>query len=836
MPYDLRQTLPLTGVNVIDFGQYIAGPAVAMMLGDLGATVIHVDPPGGPVWKNPANAILNRNKKLVTLDLKSQSDLATAKQLIGDADIVIENFRPGKLAALGLDLATLRETFAHLITVSIPGFASNDDLRKDWRAYESIIAAASGIFTDMGLNRVLMGVNPSFSPLPLSSAYGAMIAASATVFALQSRQHTGVGDAIEVPLATAAMEGLCYNSIHVANYPPRYKTQREQEIERRRATGEAMDVSFDHLQDLLDPFYRSYRCKDGRMFYVVCPSHKNHAKRCLKALGIYDDLIAEGLSEEEDTYLPTDQWKSDVSLGVYPLPKKWADIISARMKEAFLHHTAAEWEKIFGDGGFPGAPHRWLREWLHDDHAQISGLMIDVVDPEFGKMRQPGPMTWLSDSGEAMLSPMPREEISIADARALLSTNQRDIPGPTTHDQKGWLDGVRILDLCNVIAGPHSVSYLARYGADIIKIDPSKPFYDCWNTVVFGMSHMRGKKSGLVDIKTPDGRRVFDDLVKTADVIVWNTTEDQASRYNIDPGQLNTLNPGAIFCRMDCFSGPRKGPRSEYLGYDDLVQASTGIMLRFGGGMDTPEEHAHVGTIDVMCGFGAALGIGAALYQKNRFGKIAHPVTSLSALSGLAQIPFCYDYDGRSDFHEPSGPNVTGYDAFKRFYKTADGTYIFLHMDKDDLPRLQRVDGFKTFDPRHEDNDAACLQSIFATKKADTWITRLNEAGIAIAPCENIETLRAQYARPYDATPGTDGGSYAFSIYQDHPSGRAVTQLDPCGVRTTTGKIHALPPAEKYGASTRKILSNINYSQSKIDDLIRHGSISESWSSHYLPE
>ena len=86
---------------------------------------------------------------------------------------------------MGLDLTSIRNENPELITVSIPGFASNDELRRDWRAYESVIAASSGVFTDMGLNRVLMGINPSFSPLPLASAYGAMLAASAAILALQ---------------------------------------------------------------------------------------------------------------------------------------------------------------------------------------------------------------------------------------------------------------------------------------------------------------------------------------------------------------------------------------------------------------------------------------------------------------------------------------------------------------------------------------------------------------------------------------------------------------------------------------------------------------------------
>jgi len=90
----MQQTnqLPLQGVNVIDFGQYIAGPAVAMILADLGATVVHIDPPDGPLWDSPANATLNRNKLCMRLDLKAPEGLQQARELISRADIVIENF------------------------------------------------------------------------------------------------------------------------------------------------------------------------------------------------------------------------------------------------------------------------------------------------------------------------------------------------------------------------------------------------------------------------------------------------------------------------------------------------------------------------------------------------------------------------------------------------------------------------------------------------------------------------------------------------------------------------------------------------------------------------
>jgi crotonobetainyl-CoA:carnitine CoA-transferase CaiB-like acyl-CoA transferase len=86
---------PLAGLRVIDFGQYIAGPAAAMLLADQGARVIRVDPPDGPRWDQPANAILNRGKASIALDLKRAADRAIARRLVDSADVVIENFRPG---------------------------------------------------------------------------------------------------------------------------------------------------------------------------------------------------------------------------------------------------------------------------------------------------------------------------------------------------------------------------------------------------------------------------------------------------------------------------------------------------------------------------------------------------------------------------------------------------------------------------------------------------------------------------------------------------------------------------------------------------------------------
>src|SRR5947207_10555890 len=110
----------LDGIRVVDFGQYVAGPLAAVLLADQGAEVVHIDPPGGPRWASPGNAALMRNKSLVRLDLKSASGLEAARWLIGGADIVVENFRPGVMDGLGLGPKELCQEHPGLIYCSLP--------------------------------------------------------------------------------------------------------------------------------------------------------------------------------------------------------------------------------------------------------------------------------------------------------------------------------------------------------------------------------------------------------------------------------------------------------------------------------------------------------------------------------------------------------------------------------------------------------------------------------------------------------------------------------------------------------------------------------------------
>ena len=830
---------PLAGLRVIDFGQFIAGPAVAMMLGDQGAEVIRVDPPGGPFWQSPTNAVLNRGKKSIVLDLKCDDDRAVARRLVASADVVVENFRPGVMARLGLAIDQMRARNPRLIVLSLPGFSAHDPERASLQAWEGVVAASVGQFTDMGLNRILMGINPSFSPLPLASAYAAVLGAMAVTFALHRRRIDGRGEAIEVPLAAALLEGLAYNSMTVEELPERYKSLREREIERRRAAGQAMDMSYQDLQEILDPFYRSYLCADGRLFYAVCSSHSRHPVKALELLGLWDELKAAGIPCD-DPYLPMSQWAdgADCTLLAYPLTKPWSDRVSGRMKQAFAARGAFEWEALFGAAGVPGAAHRTTREWINSEHALASGLCLELDDPEHGPMRQAGNLCWLTSDGEAVLHKTPAPRLDADRVEILAGLPELPAPSGSLDEapRDGWLAGLKVLDLTNVIAGPTIAATLARFGAEVISIDPPVPALDPWNTIVFGMQANRGKRSLLLDLKTERGQAVLARLLAQVDVVTANALDKQLAPLGIDPESLKRINPNVILCQLDAYGGPRRGARSDFPGYDDLVQASTGIMARFGGSLETPEEHAHFGTIDVLGGFCAALALGVALIKQGKSGggpEVAR--ASLAAAGQLIQIPFLYDYAGRPPFDEPSGREVKGAHALYRCYQAADG-WFFLALKRERLADLGALVALPEIVALPEAELEAALTARFVAKPRAWWIEQLRARDMGAQATDTMSEVRARHLVADHSPAEMWRATMAFLRHDAHPSGRRVELVAPVAVRAADGAVQVPAPAPKYGTHSRALLGELGYGAAEIDALISDGIAGERWSETYLPD
>jgi len=191
--------LPLAGVRVIEFTHMVMGPTCGMILADLGAEVIKVEPPGGDkTRKLPGLGIgffrsFNRNKKSIVLDINTAEGLASAKEVIAGCDVMLENFRPGLMAKLGLDHATLSKEFPHLIYVSHKGFLPGP--------YEHRTALDEVVQMMGGLSYMTGPVGrPLRAGTSVNDIMGGMFGAIGVLAAIIERQRTGKGQEVQSAL------------------------------------------------------------------------------------------------------------------------------------------------------------------------------------------------------------------------------------------------------------------------------------------------------------------------------------------------------------------------------------------------------------------------------------------------------------------------------------------------------------------------------------------------------------------------------------------------------------------------------------------------------------
>ncbi len=197
---------PLAGVRVVDLGQYIAGPGAAMALAELGASVTKIEPIAGDQARHIGRygesmvRAYNRGKRSIALDLKREAGREAALRLIAQADVVVQNLRPGVAEQLGIGPRAVRERFPRIVYLSISGFGSRGP-SKDRPGYDIAAQAESGLMSVTG--------EPDRPPqkvgVPIVDAAAASLGAQAVLAALYGREKTGQGASIETSLLDVAM-------------------------------------------------------------------------------------------------------------------------------------------------------------------------------------------------------------------------------------------------------------------------------------------------------------------------------------------------------------------------------------------------------------------------------------------------------------------------------------------------------------------------------------------------------------------------------------------------------------------------------------------------------
>ena len=209
----MTEPRPLDGVLVADFTRVLAGPLATMTLGDLGADVIKVESPAGDEtrdWRPPQAAdgtatyflALNRNKRSIALDLTWRDDRELARRLVGRADVMVDNFKPGGLERLGLDPEELRAANPRLVHCSITGFGT--DAGAELPGYDPLVQALSGLMSITGPP----DGEPSKVGVALVDVIAGLDATVAILAALRDRDRTGAGQRIEITLLGSALAAL----------------------------------------------------------------------------------------------------------------------------------------------------------------------------------------------------------------------------------------------------------------------------------------------------------------------------------------------------------------------------------------------------------------------------------------------------------------------------------------------------------------------------------------------------------------------------------------------------------------------------------------------------
>jgi crotonobetainyl-CoA:carnitine CoA-transferase CaiB-like acyl-CoA transferase len=748
----------LDGIRVIDFGQYIAGPLTGMLLADQGADVIRVDPPDGPMWETPANATWNRGKRSITLNLKQPDDVAIATRLIESADVVIENFRPGVMDRLGLGPQAAMRLNPRLIYCSLPGFAS-DDPRSQVRAFEGVVGAATATYRGQtsGPER------PVYTAIPISSNYAAFQAVVSIVIALFARQRDGVGQRIEVPLFDATFPSIGARAMRV--HDPAHIVPTPRGI-----------------------WSGGFECADGRWVQFGGSGNQNF-REFVAAAGI-TDWAQEGLTDIERIMRDPDLFAKHLQ----------------RARELFKTRTAQEWEDLVAQAGSECAVCRTSAEWCEHAHAHASQMVLEVDDPQYGKMLQPGVNVRLSRTPGSVRRPAPTVDQHRTEILAALEAQQPHVPAPALEmTMRAALAGVRVLDLCIILAGPTLGRTLAEFGADVIKIDnPTRGGFVASHNDV-----NRGKRSLLLDLKSEAGRNIFWRLLEGADVVAQNYRAGKLEKLGLSYEEVRRRKPAIIYASLNAFG--HLGPWARRPGHEQFAQAATGMQRRFGGNgqpMIQPNPINDYGT-----GFMGAYAVALALLHRQRTGEGQHVDTALAYTAMIHQSPFMQVYDGQH-WDEPSGQDRLGSGPLHRAYQARDG-WFFIGARQHEVPRLAAVDGLSDITSLRGEALEQALAQRFAGDTVDTWVARLTRAGIGAH--RYIGDLEDLMQDPWVT-------AHELSLTREHDAMGWVTTCGPAP-RLSRTPIRVGQPAPKPGSDGPEILSDIGLTNREIEALIEAGVI-----------
>lgn len=365
----------LHGIRILDLTHMLSGPYAGMMLADLGADSIKVEPPVTGegtrrlLEKDPQNSLngfgayymtLNRNKKSVTLDLKSEKGLALFYELVKTADVVLSNFSAGVTERLKIDYEHLSKVNPRIITCTITGFGETGPA-KHHTAFDMVAQAMGGGMSITGQP----GDPPTRSGIPIGDLGGGLMGVIGVLAALQARHLTGRGQHVDISMLDAQISLLNYMAtMHFLSGI----------VPDKLGNGHFVHVPYD-----------TFQCSDG---YIIIAIIADNFWEALLSL-----LPADDLNTEEHKYQPG--------------RLKNKELINRRLNEILSTNTQAYWLERLRSARIPCAPVYNLQQAVHDEQVLARNMIVEVAHPLGGSTKMPGNPIKLSDTYEDTFSPPP---------------------------------------------------------------------------------------------------------------------------------------------------------------------------------------------------------------------------------------------------------------------------------------------------------------------------------------------------------------------------------------------------------------------------------------------
>ncbi|WP_090604236.1 CaiB/BaiF CoA transferase family protein [Mycobacterium lentiflavum] len=531
--------LPLGALRVLDLTEG-AAEWCGRILADLGAEVIRIEPPGGSPGRRDGVgfALRNANKAGAVVDLDDPAGRSALLELAADADILLESFTHAQAQARALTPAAFSRANPALVVVSITDFGRTGPHRERV-ATEDVLAAAGGVLSRSGLP----GGTPLLPPRGVVSLTVGVHAAWAALVAYVKRTRTGEGEHVDVSALEAVVHG----------FDPGFGSQGS------AAAGRSED--FPRGRPDAANFYPIYPCADG------------HVRICLLATRQWRAMFS---------WLGEPSAFADPRYDAIPARIAASDRLNPLIAALFADRARDE---LIAEGiarGIPIAGVLSIDEVLASDHFTGTGTLVRAEIAEELHATVPAGYTFVDGvrAGLRRRAPEPGEHNHLLTA-ARSTRADHDLGLGALPSGAAPLSGLRMLDLGVIVFGAELGRLFADYGADVIKVENSA-FPDGLRqtrkgggmNASFAWGHRNKRGLGL-DLRSPDGARLFRELVADSDIVSANFKPGTLESLGFSHAELARINPRIVVTDSSAFGS--RGPWRSRMGYGPLVRASCGL-------------------------------------------------------------------------------------------------------------------------------------------------------------------------------------------------------------------------------------------------------------------